>query len=186
MDKKRLAVIIFTVLLPFLLLLLSYQLVFAFTEYTPDQQSTIDYLNNKGELKPDYVAEESSHLKDVKGVMKIMDHLFYALLLVCSLMATYFYRNKKGLPALFLYGGIASLSLAVIFIIFTLLNFDLMFNLFHQLFFPQGNWTFPFDALLIQTFPLDFFISIAQKILLLYAVTAIFFIVGGFFLKDEC
>lgn len=40
-------------------------------------------------------------------------------------------------------------------------DFDAFFAAFHGAFFPQGNWTFPADSLLICMYPLDFWVGMA-------------------------
>ena len=38
-------------------------------------------------------------------------------------------------------------------------GFSMFFEFFHKVFFPQGNYSFPIDSALIQTFPLSFWIT---------------------------
>ncbi len=38
-------------------------------------------------------------------------------------------------------------------------DFDGLFGIFHAILFPQGNWTFSADSLLICMYPLDFWVS---------------------------
>lgn len=41
------------------------------------------------------------------------------------------------------------------------LDFNSFFTAFHNVFFPQGNWTFSYDSLLITMYPIDFWIGMA-------------------------
>lgn len=41
------------------------------------------------------------------------------------------------------------------------LDFNGLFAAFHGVLFPQGNWTFPSDSLLIAMYPLDFWVGMA-------------------------
>jgi len=184
MDKK-LFLIIFIVLVPFFLILFSYKVVFGFSGYDEWQQEVVDFLKGKTELKIYMAGEERSHLEDVKGVVKKVDYVFYFLLLVFTLVFTYGYKDKSYLRKLLLYGGISSLGLVILFLVLGLFSFDFLFTVFHQLFFPQGNWMFLADSFLIQTFPLSFFVSMAKKIVLLSLFLASIFILGSFLIKRK-
>lgn len=181
MDKNKILLIIFCICFSLFLVLFSYKMVFTFTSYDIEQEKVIDFLEG-GELEVDMTPEEVSHLWDVKGVMKGIDYVFYFLLLVCTLVITYGFRDKKFLRELFLYGGISGFGLTALFLIFSLIGFEFLFNLFHQVFF-QGNWMFSTDSFLIQTFPLCFFISMFKKIIILALILASIFIGGGIYLK---
>lgn len=41
------------------------------------------------------------------------------------------------------------------------LDFNGLFSAFHAVLFPQGNWTFSYDSLLISMYPLDFWMGMA-------------------------
>jgi len=181
MNKKVL--IVFCILLSLFLLLFSYKVVLHFTDLNENQQQTIDFLQNKEELKLNYTTAEVSHLVDVKSVIKFSDYLFYFLLLVLTLIITCYKKNKKLLQKLFLYGGITTVAFILFILLFSLLFFDISFNLFHQIFFPQGNWIFSTDSLLIQTFPIEFFMTISRNIFLLSFVFGSIFILSQFLLK---
>lgn len=162
----KIILIIFCVLLPFFLLLLSYKINVFFYDLSGNQEITINFLQGKGELTLNYAADEISHLNDVKKVMGCLDCLFYFLLLVLTLILTYHKKNKEQLQKLLAFGGITAIIFSLMMILFTLLSFNYSFTVFHEIFFPQGNWSFPADSLLIQTFPPDFFISLSRSILL--------------------
>jgi uncharacterized membrane protein len=55
----------------------------------------------------------------------------------------------------------------------TALAFGPLFTFFHHVFFPQGNWQFPWNAYLILIFPEPFWIMAALLILILIALTGI-------------
>ena len=53
-------------------------------------------------------------------------------------------------------GGWLAVGLAAVGVLFAL-TFDLMFELFHRLFFPGGNWAFdPETQRLVQLYPIPF------------------------------
>jgi hypothetical protein len=57
--------------------------------------------------------------------------------------------------------------------VFILLGFPIFFELFHRVFFPQGNWAFDPNSRLIQTFPLPFWI-ISFVVLQIWVLTWLF------------
>jgi integral membrane protein (TIGR01906 family) len=122
-----------------------------------------DYLTDSGNLDSTLdsveglTAAEKSHLADVKDIMNDLPILFLVLLLV---WLTLFSRIKEKRKIL-LYGGLAA---AVIPLILYAVPFDAVFNLFHQIVFPQGNWIFAPDSLLIQIYPIQFFYDAAFRI----------------------
>ncbi|MBT4651774.1 DUF1461 domain-containing protein [Candidatus Woesearchaeota archaeon] len=183
MNKNKLFLITFCIFLPLFLLLLSYQLVLGFVNLTENQQQTVDFLENKQELNLNYTVSETSHLEDVQEITTTANYFFYFTLFICTFIITYYKNNLKQIIKIFLYGGITSLSAIGIIFLFILFSFQSSFIIFHNLFFPQGNWTFPYNSLLIQTFPLDFFISISIKIFLLTIIFSILFILLSFLFK---
>jgi len=166
MNKKRL-LIIFCICLPIFVLLLSYKMVLGFSSLGVDQKSTIDFLDDKEELKLNYTSNEVSHLEDVKEVMDFTDYLFYALLFAITLIITFYKKEKKFLKKLLKLGGITTIISVGVIGLFSLISFSSAFSAFHKIFFPQGNWQFATGSLLIRTFPLEFFIAISWKIFLL-------------------
>lgn len=172
---KKIGLIVFCLLLPLFLLLTAYQTAILITDLNANQQQTIDYLQNQQELSLNYTAIELSHLEDVKAVMTWADYLFYFSLLISTLILTW--ERKKSWKKLLFYGGIVTISLIAVIGIITIISFDFIFTLFHQIFFSQGNWQFAFDSLLIQTFPEDFFIGMSLKIGLLGLILGLMAIV---------
>lgn len=146
------------------MVLLSFKIVLALTAFTASQQQTIDFLTDDADLSLPYTDKEKAHLEDVKKVMTVVDYLFYATLLISTLILTSFKRQEEKILLLLKWSGIALVVSVMVMILLLLLDFTTVFTLFHQLFFPQGNWLFPADSLLIQTFPLEFFTTISLKI----------------------
>lgn len=166
MKLNTVLLIIFIACLPLFSVLLSYKMALVLIDLTENQETTMNFLQGKGELTLNYNADEISHLNDVKKVMGCLDYLFYFLLLFLTLILTYHKKNKEQLQKLLAFGGITTIIFSLMIIIFTLLSFNYSFTIFHSIFFPQGNWSFPADSLLLQTFPLDFFISLSRSIFL--------------------
>ena len=181
MDNK-IILILFCLLTPIFLLLLSYNLVLSFTGLTPAQEDVFAFLDGKSELASGFTADEMSHLEDVAQVMNIMNYVFYALLLAIILILFYFSKDRKYLATLVKYCGIISVVVLCLKLLFILLFFDFAFSIFHQIFFQQGNWTFAADSMLIQTFPIEFFMDISTNIFLMSLFFGILFIVLSYYL----
>lgn len=103
-----------------------------------------------------------SHLVDVRGVILPARTLTFVLALLGVAWIAARRRTPAGQRALRaaaasavgLLGGTALLAGAV-----GVLDFDALFTWFHGLFFAEGTWLFPSDALLIQLFPLPFWVT---------------------------
>ena len=176
--------IIFCITLSIFLLLFSYKIALNFSALENNQEKTIDFLYGSEDVGINYTSAEMSHLEDVKVVMKWIDYLFYSSLLLSTLVLTYFQRRKDILRKMLKYGGITTISLSGTILLFSLISFNFAFTMFHKIFFPQGNWTFPKESLLIQTFPLDFFIGISGLILILTIILGIIFILANKVIKN--
>jgi uncharacterized membrane protein len=185
MNKNKLLLITFCILLPLFLLLLSYKIMFAFTAYTPEQQEWIDYFSDDGLVPGNYTANEVSHMEDVQRVMSSVDIVFFVLLFGLTLILTNYKKNRPKLKKLFKFGGMTTLSVYGLISLLALLSYNALFTLFHKIFFPQGNWTFPVDSLLTATFTYDFFFLITVKIILLTLFLGILFILLGSYLKND-
>ena len=175
-KSKITAQLLVCLALPLFLLLLSYQAVLFFTEVTPTQENVLAFVQNKGELQAGFTPAEISHLEDVKTVMRYTDYLFYVLLACITVILTLYKKNKDFVLKLLDYGGKTTLIVILLVFLLAFFFFNEVFTLFHQLFFPQGNWLFSPDSLLIQTFPLAFFIIISRDIFLLTLGGGILFI----------
>ena len=182
MKKELIIRVVFCLFLPMFLLMCSYYCTIHLITLTPAQQETINFVESKNSLSLNYTASELSHLQDVQKVMEIMNVVFYLSLIICASLIVYSYKNKPELQKMLLYGGISTTIFLALILLATFLNFDSAFTLFHQLFFPQGNWQFAADSLLITTFPIEFFISISRSIFLLTLGEGMIFILLGVFL----
>ncbi len=182
---QKFVLLLFCLFLPLFLMLFSYKITLFFVQLTPQQQQTIAFLQEKEELKLNYTAEEKSHLQDVQKVMKNIDLLFYFLLLMLTLIFTYTRKDRQQLRKLFLSGGVAAVILLLLLLVVIFVNFNYSFTIFHNIFFPQGNWLFSADSLLIKTFPPEFFVKISAFIFLLAGGCGIVFVLIGLLLKRD-
>ncbi len=177
-PKDKLVLILFCMLIPLFLLLLSYKVVLAVSSVTAQQGVWMNYFYYNATMPGNYTALERSHMQDVKSVLLGAKLLFEVLFFVMAILLWYLIQQQKWQDAVY-YGGLATLILVGFILLGLLINFNLVFTLFHSLFFPQGNWQFAADSLLIQTFPLDYFISISLRIFGLTLGLAIAMVVVG-------
>lgn len=127
-------------------------------------------------MATEFTESEASHLEEVRNIMQYADHVFYVLLLAVTVIVTYYRKDKDFVLKLFGYGGKFTIATMLLLGFLSFLFFEGVFALFHQIFFPQGNWQFATDSLIIQTFSLDFFVIISRNIFLLTLFLGILFI----------
>ena len=109
--------------------------------------------------------EERSHLEDVHTAIswvKAIGVSALVLLIIFILRLSMLKDFNLNLRRVLMYGSIATIAvLAIIF--FLSLNFGVFFEGFHRILFPQGNYTFTAQHLLIKLFPTSFFIDFSRK-----------------------
>jgi hypothetical protein len=118
-----------------------------------------------------FTPNEISHLNDV-ATLYIPVARVLNFLCVCAwilLLATLL-KQHSILPSLKL--AAVTYSVFVVILILCSLFFSLFFTQFHTSLFPQGNWQFPEDSLLIQSFPELFWQLMVGLITLLCAGVA--------------
>ncbi len=182
MDKNKALLISFSLLLPLFLLLFSYQLTLALYPLTPAQENTLQFFQG-GKLTLNYTTAELSHLEDAAQVIDSADFFFYGSGIIILGMAIHSWKDRIQLQKLARYGGVITVSLLFFLLLLLLVNFNGLFTLFHQLFFPQGNWQFAADSLLIQTFPTGFFVKISIAIVAVTLFLGSLFILLSVYLK---
>jgi Protein of unknown function (DUF1461) len=109
-----------------------------------------------GTAAPFYDAAEASHLRDARTVL-------YGFLLVVAagavaLVAAFAAARREAWPwrAISRGAGVLAIALGVIGV-FAAVAFDQAFTLFHEVFFPGGNWSFdPRTERLVQLYPIPF------------------------------
>lgn len=120
--------------------------------------------------------EEKEHLRDVKDLVST-GYLIYSICIMatiaCLIRYLVKYRNEniefkkvaeRIVHALRKSTMILLIIGIVIAVMFLLGSFELFFRQFHKVFFPQGNWIFPDNYLLVNLFPKEFFYRISISI----------------------
>jgi len=105
-----------------------------------------------------------SHLVDVRNVVVPARWLTVGLLGAVLAWALLRRRTSVGRRAVARASASAAALMiggAVLALLVGVADFDAFFAWFHSLFFAEGTWTFPYEALLIRVFPLPFWITAA-------------------------
>jgi hypothetical protein len=105
---------------------------------------------------PFYDAAEAAHMRDARLVLLA----FLGLAAICGVILLVSVASNRRRPwvwqAIGWGGGLVAVSVALAGL-FATIAFDRAFEVFHQVFFPGGNWTFdPSRQRLVQLYPLPF------------------------------
>ncbi len=101
-----------------------------------------------------FSSKEITHLKDVSNIFKIVRIVCLVSLILVILLSIYFFKRRKSIAKLFLYGRL----IVIIFGLIVAFTFDKSFILFHIISFNNDLWLLnPETDLLINIFPESFF-----------------------------
>ena len=104
------------------------------------------------ELNVDFSEDEKSHMADVKMLIIFEQFLFIALLIGFFVLI-----YKREILLNHFKKAALIMFLIALFSLIASLFFDSFFELFHIIFFPQGNWQFNFGSLMIRVYQQSFF-----------------------------
>lgn len=181
-SRKQIYLGMIIIFLSLFLLLLSFKTTILFTNFSPQQQNVVNYLNDKTELDGNYTEAERSHMEDVQKLFKKGNAFFLLLSGSFIFILSLFHERRKEITQVLRKTGITTTTIILLLLIITFISFTSSFTFFHTLFFPQGNWQFPADSLLIQTFPLELFTKMSSLILLQTLGWGILFILVSLYL----
>ncbi|MDO8661250.1 MAG: DUF1461 domain-containing protein [Candidatus Woesearchaeota archaeon] len=141
------------------------------SEGTADQAIRFYLLTSQASLDlPEITLSEISHMYDVKKIVWNASIVLLVIVVIFVLIgATFPCWFCKGI----LFGSILALGLLLLLAIFSFTAFNTFFTGFHQLFFSQGNWQFPSESLLIQTYPEQFWKGVVLQWIVLFAGQAL-------------
>jgi len=128
-------------------------------------------------------SNEISHLDDVRILLRNIFIVFYVCLFL--LFATLIALIDRNLAVFFKnISTVAVISSSVMLFILIMLyffgnNFISLFENFHYVFFPQGNWAFPEGSLIITIFPFGFFYDFFFRLLLSSLLISIILLFAG-------
>ena len=118
-----------------------------------------------GEVVSPFTTAEVSHLQDVHHVIVVA----FAVVLGATGVFTWVHWYAGYTKAVLVRESQLLTVAWRVLVLLTLLAvafFSSFFTVFHQVFFPQGNWAFPADSRLLLTFPVPFWV---QNLVLLQA-----------------
>ena len=132
---------------------------------------------------PYFTQNEISHLEDVRVLFnKIFLAYYICLGLTIISIAALIEKNKKRfLKSISILLIIPSAILIFLLLLLYLFgqNFLPLFDKFHTIFFPQGNFAFPEDSTLITLLPLGFFTDFFEKLVISAAIISFVLIITG-------
>lgn len=133
------------------------------------------------EGQPAFDAAAVSHLADVRDVVIAARWATVAaLMILCVLVAHAVAHDAQlALARGFRWAGRALLGAIALLVFAGVADFEALFSAFHSLFFASGTWTFPYDAMIIRLFPLQFWTTSALALGALVVWGAVCFIIAG-------
>ncbi|MBP3867375.1 MAG: DUF1461 domain-containing protein [Eggerthellaceae bacterium] len=108
-----------------------------------------------------YSPESVSHLDDCYSIARTA----YVVLAICAiaaiagLIACGVMGRKRLIGNVLMASGITVFVVFIALGAFAAIDFGRFFALFHGVLFSQGNWTFPYDSLLICALPTEFWVG---------------------------
>lgn len=130
-------------------------------------QNVYEFLKWKNQLNNMFTDNEKSHMQDVKEIfyivfiVEILAFMFFLFLLM------FYVFNKQSfyIVSWLLYGSWLTLITIILLYLLLIIDFEFLFRIFHEVFFPQGNWTFDWSSTLIKLFPWYFFQTLVTRFL---------------------
>jgi len=123
-----------------------------------------------------FTANEIGHMEDVRELLKNILILFIIsmagfLILFIILIFTDKKNSLRKMGPVFLWASTIVLVLFLALYIMSL-NFSYLFEKFHTVFFPQGNYMFSADSLLLTLFPFRFFYQYFLRLIICSSIGA--------------
>ncbi len=115
---------------------------------------------------------ELLHLKDIQDLFKLSYKVKLVTLIFSLISIGYlFFTDKKKLAKSMITAALIPIGLMIILAIIVSVNFYNFFTYFHEVLFTNDLWQLdPEKEILIQMYPLEFFQSIAFKIIKLFVI----------------
>jgi integral membrane protein (TIGR01906 family) len=131
--------------------------------------------------------EEQSHMTDVKFLFDVAFILsLVSLGILLGMIVVFTWHKMKSHFDELMSRTLRATGWSILLICFllgamSLLNFDRFWILFHVIIFPQGNWMFPLNSVLITLYPAEFFARFIMRWLFLVSLFAIVAILISYF-----
>jgi integral membrane protein (TIGR01906 family) len=132
-------------------------------------QNVVRFIQGKEALDEAFTRMERSHMEDVKRLFTQANTLLSLSMsfLLGSLFILPWWKGAGAtLYRCMIWSGGTVLVLGAVFLVLIFLDFQKCFIFFHEVLFPQGNWSFSPHSLLIQLYPKPFFMAMSQVLFL--------------------
>ncbi|WP_448583945.1 TIGR01906 family membrane protein [Thermocrinis sp.] len=125
--------------------------------------------------------KEISHMQDVKSLLSVVFKVLYVggplwLFLFFSL------RDKKKMGFVLFSGAVLTEILVIFVLVFSILNYDLLFEAFHNFFFDPYSWRFFDQDMLLRVYPMKFWYNATLWVGVFCFILNAFFQAIGFIL----
>jgi len=153
-----------------------------------DPMIQVRYADESKSAVAEFGSDEISHLRDVRVLLARIFILYYSSIILFIIM-TLLLIEKNIKSFIRNLGIIFTISSALMLIFITIPyfigeNFPVLFDNFHLLFFPQGNYAFPEGSLIITLFPFGFFYNYFVRLVLGSAlISAVLLVIGIIFIN---
>ncbi|MBE3092588.1 MAG: DUF1461 domain-containing protein [Chloroflexi bacterium] len=150
-----------------------------FLDYTIQVRYSDESISTVAAFGPD----EIRHLNDVRKLL-VKIFILYCGSIILFVIMTFLLIKKniknfiRNLGVIFIISS-TSMLLFIIILYFLGENFPVLFDNFHMLFFPQGNYAFPGGSLIITLFPAGFFNDFFIRIILSSTIISVALLVIG-------
>ena len=162
--------------------------IFGFFKYQDDLSGDLHYTDESRSSVAFFTENEISHMDDVRALLSKIFFLFCGSLIILIILLIILTVNSPG-RRFGAAGPVFVISSSSVLFIFTLLyflsmNFSHLFDNFHLIFFPQGNYMFPENSLLITLFSFNFFYQFFIRLAISSIIlSSIFFLTGIVFIS---
>ncbi|MCD4670598.1 MAG: DUF1461 domain-containing protein [Actinomycetia bacterium] len=157
--------------------------IFEFFQYRGDLRGDVRFADPLKSSTAFFTDSEISHMEDVRDLLKNIFILFLVSLAILAalfiiLVSTDKKKNLRKIGFLCLWSSSIVLFIFILFYILST-NFSYLFNSFHAVFFPQGNFMFPEGSLLITLSPFGFFYQFFIRLIISSSAAALVLLIAG-------
>ncbi len=131
--------------------------------------------------------KEVKHMEDVKNLLSFLFPLAYILLGINTLLIVLniIFGNIKLVANSLIWGGLLCIGFLVLAGLISLIDYDLAFEKFHDLFFDPYSWRFRYTDTLLRIYPKVFWFNGTVFVISLSIVISLMLITIGFLLKKR-
>lgn len=135
-----------------------------------------------------YTETELSHMDDCQVLFVGGTKIAYSCLALLALSVGFLIFKRKEITSKqinYYFIGLAGIVAMMAFIgIYAVIDFNRAFTIFHEIFFPQGNWQFSYNSYMIQMLPSNLiFQQLAYKIIITFFIIIVAIIASLIILK---